>query len=140
MIASLAVVITHKTEVLTSAVSFVVLAAVLIGVGAAAAHSERFEFPATRSALNAALAELRTSQRHILQSEDVDEIVDGEVVTDARSTIAKAQRASRFALGLALAAVLLGALVVLLVDGADSSSTGSTPGDTSLPVPLSSQP
>ena len=140
VIASLAVVITHKTEVLTSAVSFVVLAAVLIGVGAAAAHSEQFEFPVTRSALNAALAELRTSQRHILQSEDVAEIVDGEVVTDARSTIAKAQRASRFALGLALAAVLLGALVVLLVDGAESSSTGSTPGDTSLPVPLPSQP
>lgn len=130
VIASLAVMITYQNEILSRSASFFVLVAVAVGVVAAALHAEWFEFPATRSALDATLAELRTTHRQILQTEDVDEIESGAVVLDAKSTISNACTVSRVALGVATLSVLGGILFVSLIPPNENDKPEPPPAST----------
>lgn len=140
VIAALAVMITHQTEVLSRSVSYLVLAAVFVGVGAALLHAYRFEFPATEAALNASLDELSTTQRHILLSEDVREIVNGPVVSDARGTLKSARRASGLALGVAMASVVAGVCVVAIVEPKEAEAPPGLSSTTAATTPFTAPP
>ena len=123
VIASLAVIITHQSSVVSFTVSFVVLAAVAVGLVATWLQAEMFEFPSTESALTAELEELRTAGRHVLLSEDIDEIEQGPVVTDAQATIGSARTTSRVALALAVVAIVVGFVAVNAIVPSPSNDT-----------------
>lgn len=95
--------------------SYLVLAAVFTGIVATLAHAFAFEFPATKSALNATLLDVRLTQRDVLLDEDIVEFESGAVVRDARSTLEHAKVVAGLAGAFAVGAVIAGVLVVGVV-------------------------
>lgn len=133
VIAALAVMITHQTDALSRSVSYLVLAAVLVGIVATLAHAFAFEFPATKTALKATLLDVRVTQRDVLLDEDIAEFESGAVIGDALGTLRLAKFVAGVAGACAVVAVVVGVLVVWVV-----APQEGTPAPTSAPVPVGS--